>query len=265
MTREGPSWFNVTSVILAFCFLWLPMLLLVGASFNDSRLVTVWGGFSTRWYAALIGNGQMLSAALISVAVAFCAATAATVLGTLAAVAMVWRRPSAGRSLLSTLILAPLVVPEVITGLSILLLFVALGMERGFLTLWLAHLAFTTSFAAVAVRSRLVTADRILDEAARDLGVGPVEAFLRVTLPTILPGVGAGWLLAFILSFDNLVVSSFTTGPGATTLPMRIASAARLGVSPEINALFTIMLAALGVMVIAALLVQRRRDTRHDR
>ena len=253
------SAFNLASLVLGFAFLYLPILLLVLYSFNESRLVTVWGGFSTKWYAALLQNKGMLDAAWVTIRVALLSATAATVLGTMAAVALVRRRRFIGRTLFSGMIYAPILMPEVITGLSLLLLFVAVGFDRGFWTVALAHTTFAMCFVAVVVQSRLLTFDLSLEEAALDLGAPPLKAFLLVTLPVIFPAVAAGWMLAFTLSLDDLVIASFTTGPGATTLPMKIYSQVRLGVTPEINAISTIMIGFVTVGVVLATIAMRRR------
>lgn len=246
------STFNMVSLVAGFAFLYLPIVILIIYSFNESRLVTVWGGFSTRWYVALFQNQQLLDAAWVTVRIAFLSATVAAVLGTLAAIALVRFGRFHGRTLFSGMVYAPLVMPEVITGLSLLLLFVAIGLDRGFWTVTLAHITFSMCFVAVVVQSRLLSFDRSLEEAAADLGCPPVKVFLVVTLPIILPAVVAGWLLAFTLSLDDLVIASFTSGPGATTLPMRIYSAVRLGVTPEINAVCTILIVFVTVGVIAA-------------
>ena len=257
--RKGLGFFNVTSLVLGFAFLYLPIVLLIVFSFNDSRLVTVWGGFSTRWYAEIWHNQQLLDAAWVTIRVAFVSATVATVLGTLAAVALTRLGRFRGRTLFSGMIYAPLVMPEVITGLSLLLLFVAIDLDRGFWTVTLAHISFTMCFVAVVVQSRLVSFDRSLEEAAMDLGAPPLRTFLSVTLPIIFPAVAAGWMLAFTLSLDDLVIASFTTGPGATTLPMRIYSQVRLGVTPEINAVSTIFIAVVTLIVIVATLAMKRQ------
>ena len=246
------STFNMVSLVAGFAFLYLPIVILIIYSFNESRLVTVWGGFSTRWYVALFQNQQLLDAAWVTVRIAFLSATVAAVLGTLAALALVRFGRFHGRTLFSGMVYAPLVMPEVMTGLSLLLLFVAIGLDRGFWTVTLAHITFSMCFVAVVVQSRLLSFDRSLEEAAADLGCPPVKVFLVVTLPIILPAVVAGWLLAFTLSLDDLVIASFTSGPGATTLPMRIYSAVRLGVTPEINAVCTILIVFVTVGVIAA-------------
>jgi putrescine transport system permease protein len=258
--RKGPSIFNIASIALGLAFLYLPIAILVIYSFNASRLVTIWGGWSTRWYAALLHDRAMLDAAWTSLRIAAFSASAATVLGTLAAVVLVRSGRFRGRAAFSAMAYAPLVMPEVITGLSLLLLFVALNVDRGFWTVTVAHTTVTLSFVTVVVQSRLLSFDRSLEEAAMDLGCPPLKTFLTVTLPLIFPSVAAGWMLAFTLSFDDLVIASFTTGPGATTLPMRIYSEVRLGVKPEINAICTIMIAVVAVGVIAAALVGKRND-----
>jgi putrescine transport system permease protein len=256
--RGRTSIFNVTSVALGLAFLYLPIAILVIYSFNASRLVAVWGGWSTRWYVALLHDEAMLDAAWNSLRIAVLSATAATVLGTLAAVVLVRAGRFFGRTLFSGMIYAPLVMPEVIIGLSLLLLFVALGVDRGLWTVTMAHTTVTLSFVTVVVQSRLLGFDRSLEEAAMDLGCPPLKTFLTITLPLIFPAVAAGWLLAFTLSFDDLVIASFSTGPGATTLPMRIYSEVRLGVKPEINAICTIMIAVAAAGVIGAALFSGR-------
>jgi putrescine transport system permease protein len=259
--RKGASRFNVASIALGLGFLYLPIAILVINSFNASRLVTVWGGWSTRWYEALLHDRAMLEAAWTSLRIAALSASAATVLGTLAAVTLVRAGRFRGRIGFSAMVYAPLVMPEVITGLSLLLLFVALGVDRGFWTVTVAHTTVTLSFVTVVVQSRLLSFDRSLEEAAMDLGCPPLKTFLTITLPLIFPAVAAGWMLAFTLSFDDLVIASFTTGPGATTLPMRIYSEVRLGVKPEINAICTVMLAVVATgVVIASLIAKRRRS-----
>ncbi|GAB5375682.1 MAG: ABC transporter permease subunit [Acuticoccus sp.] len=257
MNRFTP--FNAVSLTLGFAFLYLPIVLLVVYSFNASQLVTVWGGFSTKWYAALFANKQLLDAARVSLLVALTTATLATVLGTLAAVALTRAHRLPGRTLFAAMTYAPLVMPEVITGLSLLLLFVAVGFERGFWTITIAHTTFALCFVAVVVQSRLVSFDRSLEEAAQDLGAPPWQAFVFVTVPTILPAIVAGWLLAFTLSLDDLVIASFTSGPGSTTLPMRIFSSVRLGVSPDINAACTILIGLVALGVMAATLTAKWR------
>ena len=252
------TWFNATALTLGFAFLYLPMIILVIYSFNESRLVTVWAGFSTKWYGELFQNEEFLDAAWVTVKVAFFSSTLATVLGTMAAQVLVRGGRFGGRTLFSGMIYAPLVMPEVITGLSLLLLFIGVGLDRGIFTVVLAHTTFAMAFVSVVVSSRLASFDRSLEEAALDLGASPFEAFTLVTLPIIAPAVISGWLLAFTLSLDDLVIASFTTGPGATTLPIKVFSAVRLGVSPEINALSTIMIAIVTLGVITASLVSKR-------
>ncbi|KTR06037.1 spermidine/putrescine ABC transporter permease [Aureimonas ureilytica] len=260
--KRGFSTFNLVSLVFGFAFLYLPILLLVIYSFNASQLVTVWGGFSTRWYASLLNNRLFLDAAWVTLRVALLSATLATILGTLAAMALVRHPRFVGRTLFSGMVFAPLVMPEVITGLSLLLLFVAIDFDRGFWTVTVAHTTLTMCFVAVVVQSRLVSFDRSLEEAAQDLGCPPAKAFVLITLPVIWPAVAAGWMLAFTLSLDDLVIASFTSGPGATTLPMRIYSQVRLGVTPEINAISTIMIAVVALGVILAALFNRRQETR---
>ena len=256
--RRGLSAFNVTAVALGLAFLYLPIVILVIYSFNGSRLVTIWGGWSTRWYVALLNDSAMLQAAWTSLRIAFLSATAATVLGTLATVALVRGGRFRGRVAFSGLVYAPLVMPEIITGLALLLLFVAINVDRGFWTVTLAHTTVTMCFVTVVVQSRLLSFDMSLEEAARDLGCPPLKAFMTVTLPLVLPAIAAGWILAFVLSLDDLVIASFTTGPGSITLPIRIYSEVRMGVKPEINAISTIMIALVAVGVIAATWLAKR-------
>ncbi|MGR3367452.1 MAG: ABC transporter permease [Sagittula sp.] len=252
------SWFNATALTLGFAFLYLPMVVLVIYSFNASRLVTVWAGFSTQWYAELFRDQEFLDAAWVTLRVAFFSSTIATVLGTMAAHVLIRAGRFRGRTLFSGMIYAPLVMPEVITGLSLLLLFIGIGLDRGVLTVVLAHTTFAMCYVSVVVSSRLATFDTALEEAALDLGATPFEAFRLVTLPIIAPAVISGWLLAFTLSLDDLVIASFTTGPGATTLPIKIFSAVRLGVSPQINALSTLLIVFVTIGVITASLVTKR-------
>ena len=256
------TWFNTTSLTLGFAFLYLPMVILVIYSFNSSKLVTVWAGFSTKWYGELMRNEAFLDAAWVTIKVAVLSSTFATVLGTLAAYILVRTGRFWGRTLFSGMIYAPLVMPEVITGLSLLLLFIGIGLDRGVMTIVLAHTTFSMCYVSVVVSSRLATFDMSLEEAALDLGSTPFEAFRLVTLPIIAPAVISGWLLAFTLSLDDLVIASFTSGPSATTLPIKIFSAVRLGVSPEINALSTIMIAIVTIGVISASLISKRAAVR---
>jgi putrescine transport system permease protein len=256
------SSFNLVAVALGIGFLYLPISILVIYSFNASRLVAVWGGWSTHWYSELAGDTEILQSAFISLRVAFVSASAATLLGTLAAVALVRLGGFRGRLLFASMIYAPLVMPEVITGLSMLLLFVALSVDRGFWTLVIAHTTMAMCFVTIIVQSRLVDFDMSLEEAAMDLGAPPLQTFLTVTLPLIMPAIVAAWMLAFSLSLDDLVIASFTTGPGATTLPIRIYSAIRLGVKPEINAVCTIFIAVVGVAVLTASLLAKLTGAR---
>jgi putrescine transport system permease protein len=251
------SWFNISAVALGLAFLYLPIVILVIFSFNASRLVTVWGGWSTRWYRELLNDQAMLDAAWTSLSIGILSATLATVLGTLAALALVRMGRFRGRLPFSAMIYAPLVMPEVITGLSLLLLFVALNVDRGFWTITFAHTTLTMCFVAIVVQSRLISFDISLEEAAMDLGAPPLKAFLTVTLPLIFPAVASGWMLAFTLSLDDLVIASFTTGPGATTLPIRIYSEVRLGVRPEINAVCTIFIGIVATIMLTASLVSK--------
>ena len=257
--KHGLRLMDRTALWGGFGFLYAPIALLVLYSFNASRLVTVWGGFSLRWYSALLRDDALLAAAWVSLEVALLSSILATALGTLAALALARFGAFKSRSLFSLLVYAPLVMPEIIMGLSLLLLFVALDMERGLLTLVLAHTTLTTCFVTVIVHARLVTLDRTLEEAATDLGAGPATMFATIILPLVAPSVLAGFLLAFTLSMDDVVISSFVSGPGATTLPMRIYAQVRLGVSPEINAISTLMLAAVGVSLALAAFVSRKR------
>lgn len=257
--------FNAVSLTLGFAFLYIPILLLVIYSFNEGRSVAVWVGWSTKWYAEVFQNEQLIDAAWVSFRVAFFSASAATVLGTLAAMVLTRYGRFPGRLLFSGMVFAPLVMPEVITGLSLLLLFVAVDLDRDIWTILLAHTTFTMCFVAVVVQSRLVTFDQSLEEAAMDLGCPPFQTFFRITLPLILPAVVSGWMLAFTLSLDDLVIASFTTGPGGTTLPMKIYSDVRLGVKPEINAVSTIMIAIVTVAVIIASVMTKRQEVERQR
>ena len=262
-----PRWsrFNIVSVVLGFAFLYLPIVLLVVFSFNESKLVTIWAGFSVKWYVQLMHNQALLDAAWVTVRVGLLSATLATVLGTLAAFTLVRYTRFRGRMLFSGMVYAPLVMPDVITGLSLLLLFVAIGFDRGFWTITLAHTTLTMCFVAVVVQSRLLSFDQSIEEAALDLGATPLRTFLEITLPIISPAVFSGWILAFTLSLDDLVIASFTSGPGATTLPMKIYSQVRLGVTPEINAVCTILIAVVAVGVICASVVTKRREIQRQR
>ena len=243
---------------IGFFFLYAPILILVIFSFNKSELVTVWAGFSFKWYGELFRDPQMLGAAWISLKIALLAASAAVVLGTMASLVMVRMGDFKGKTAFTSMITAPLVMPEVITGLSLLLLFVAMGQslgwpgERGMLTIWIAHVTFCTAFVAVVITSRLQELDDSIEEAAQDLGAPPWKVFFLVTLPIIAPALMSGWLLAFTLSLDDLVIASFVSGPGSTTLPMAVFSSVRMGISPQINALATLVILAATIAVFIA-------------
>ena len=252
---------HATALVFALAFLYLPMVLVVAYSFNASRLVTVWGGFSMRWYGALMANEALRDAASISLRIAFLSATAATILGTLAALALVRHGGFRGRTLFTGLVYAPIVMPEVITGLSLLLFFVALGIDRGFWTVTLSHATLTMSFVTLVVQARLLALEPDLEEAAADLGAPPGAVFRTVTLPLLAPAIASGFLLAFVLSLDDLVIASFTSGPGATTLPMRIYGSVRLGVTPEINAASSLLIGFVAVAVVAASLLAKARGS----
>jgi putrescine transport system permease protein len=264
MAQRRLSRFNIAALAIGVAFLYLPILILVIYSFNASRLVTVWGGWSLRWYREFFNDQAMIEAAWMSVRVAAISATIASLLGTLAAVALSRGEGFRGRTLFSGMLYAPLVMPEVITGLSLLLLFVAISAERGFWTVVVAHTTLTMCFVAVVVQSRLGSLDRSLEEAAMDLGCDPVRAFLLVTLPLIIPSIAAGWMLAFTLSLDDLVIASFTTGPGSATLPIRIYSEVRLGVKPEINAICTLVIAFIAVVIVVASLISKLSGSRGE-
>ncbi len=247
--------------------LYVPILVLIGYSFNSSALVSVWGGFSTMWYAELLHNRQILQAALLSLEVALVSSTAAVIVGALAAIALLRFPPFRGRLLLTGMVSAPLVMPEIITGITQLLLFVSMlkmfsWPHRGLTTIIIAHVAFSMAYATVTIQSRLQSVDRSLEEAAMDLGASPALAFIEVTLPIITPALISSWLLCFTLSLDDLVISSFVSGPGASTLPMVIYSKVKLGVSPDVNALASLIICAVGLCVIGAGYVMRRAERR---
>lgn len=261
----------ITVLLLGYAFLYIPIISLMVYSFNESRLVTVWGGFSTKWYGALLQNQPLLDAAWLSVKIAAITATLAVILGTLASLALIRFRGRRGAGSLSVMVAAPLVMPEVITGLSLLLLFVTmesfLGWPagRGQTTIILAHVTFAMAYVTVIVQSRLASMDKSLEEAAMDLGAKPLKVFFAVTLPIISPALLAGWLLAFTLSMDDLVVANFVSGPGATTLPMVVYSSVRLGVSPQINALATIIVGIVSTAVLIAGIVMYRQEKARQR
>jgi putrescine transport system permease protein len=268
---QGRSWFRLAALVIGFAFLYIPIVSLVVYSFNESKLVTVWAGFSTKWYGELLHNQQILSAAWLSLKIAAITATLAVVLGTLAGLVLARFGPFRGRTLLSGLTTAPLVMPEVITGLSMLLLFVTMEQligwpaGRGMTTIVIAHVTFTMAYVTVVVQSRLSQMDDSLEEAAMDLGARPSRVFFLITLPIIAPALMSGWLLAFTLSVDDLVTTSFVAGPGSSTLPMVIFSKVRLGVSPDINALATIVVSIVAVGVVIAGIMMSRQQKARDR
>ncbi len=255
---------NFMSVALGLAFIYLPILLVIVFSFNDSRLVTVWSGFSLKWYRLLFENAQLLASAWMSLKLAFLSACAATVLGVLAALTLVRGRSMRGHGLLGFLALAPIIIPEMVIGLAFLLLFVAIGLPRGFFTLFLAHATFGMCFVAAIVQARLSGFDMTLEDASRDLGASGSQTFWRITLPLILPAVISGWALAFVLSFDDLIISSLVAGPGATTLPMRLYSQVRLGVTPEVNAASTLMVLTAVVVLSAGIRAGRARHIENE-
>lgn len=262
---ERPSMFLISVLCFGVAMLYIPMLVLIAYSFNASALVNVWGGFSSIWYRELVHNRQILDAAALSLEVGVVASTAAVILGTLAAVALVRFTSFRGRLLLTGMVNAPLVMPEIITGITLLLLFVAMfhmfgWPHRGFITIVIAHVAFATAYVTVTVRSRLHGADRSLEEAAMDLGSGPVRAFIDTTLPIISPALVSGWLLGFTLSLDDLVISSFVSGPGTSTLPMVIFSKVKLGLSPDVNALASLIIVVVGICVALGSYLMRRTE-----
>ncbi|MEH0834957.1 putrescine ABC transporter permease PotI [Pectobacterium cacticida] len=245
---------RIAILVLCFTFLYAPMLMLVIYSFNSSKLVTVWAGWSARWYVELFHNSAMIGAVLLSLTIAAASATMAVILGTIAAVVMVRFGRFRGSNGFAFMLTAPLVMPDVITGLSLLLLFVSLGhaigwpAERGMFTIWLAHVTFCTAYVTVVIGARLRELDRSIEEAAMDLGANPLKVFFIITVPMIAPALFSGWLLAFTLSLDDLVIASFVAGPGSTTLPMLVFSSVRMGVNPQINALASLILLIVGII-----------------
>ena len=263
--------FLLTCLAFGFAFLYVPIVSMIVFSFNKSRLATVWGGFSTEWYGRLLDNELVMEAAALSLEIAFVSATFATVLGTMAGIALARFKRFRGRSLFSGMVTAPLIMPEVITGISMLMMFIVMAeligwpSERGFTTITLAHITFSMTYVATVVQSRLSEADVSIEEAALDLGSRPWQVLLDITLPVISPAIVTGWLLAFTISLDDVVITSFTTGPGSTTLPILIWSKVKLGVTPDINALATIMVVVVGIVVIAASLSMNRYEARRER
>ncbi|MCJ8304793.1 ABC transporter permease subunit, partial [Shewanella sp.] len=266
MSRLRKLSFSTIMLWAGMFFLYAPMLILVIYSFNESKLVTVWGGFSPKWYGELFRDQQILDAVWTSLKVAFFASTMAVVLGTMAAFVMTRFKRSWGKITLSNMITAPLVMPEVITGLSLLLLFIHMAdlfgwpKERGLMTVWIAHSTFCASYVAVVVSARLRELDLSIEEAAQDLGATPLKTFFYITVPMISPSLAAGWLLSFSLSLDDLVIASFTSGPGATTLPMVVFSSVRMGVSPKINALATLIILTVSLIAFICWYLARRSE-----
>mgnify|MGYP001166020745 CR=1 FL=1 len=266
MTRRPV--FLLTVLGFGFAFFYIPILSMIVYSFNASRLATVWGGFSTRWYVALWSNTQVIDALVLSLKIALVSASIATVLGTMAAIALVRMGKFRGRTLFSGLVTAPLVMPEVITGVSSLIFFLLLAQwigwpaQRGFTTITLAHITFSMVFVTTIVQARLLQFDRAIEEAAMDLGSKPWQELFDITLPVISPAILSGWLLAFTISLDDVVITSFTTGPGSTTLPLLIWSKVKLGVTPDINALATLMVVPVGICVVIAGIVIHRAEAR---
>jgi putrescine transport system permease protein len=266
MTRR--STFLIGVLGFGFAFLYIPILSMIVFSFNDSRLATVWGGFSTRWYVSLLSNDQVIRALVLSLQIALVSATIATILGTMAGIALARFRRFKGRTLFSGLVIAPLVMPEVITGIASLIFFLMLADwigwpgQRGFTTITLAHITFSMVFVTTIVQARLAQSDQAIEEAAMDLGSRPWQVLFDITLPVIRPAILSGWLLAFTISLDDVVITSFTTGPGSTTLPLLIWSKVKLGVTPDINALATLMVVTVGLGVVLAGVILTRADRR---
>ncbi len=269
--NRGRSRFLLSILVFGYAFLYIPLISVMVYSFNDSRLATVWGGFSTRWYGELLRNEQVLDAALLSLRIAVTSATLATIFGTMAGLALSRFGRFRGRTLFSGMITSPLVMPEVITGLSLLLLFVSLQQfigwpaQRGFTTITIAHTTFAMAYVTVIIQSRLSGMDQSLEEAAMDLGGRPSRVVFDITLPLIAPAMIAGWLLAFTLSLDDLVIASFVSGPGGSTLPMVIFSKVKLGVTPDINALATLIIVFVSIGVVLAYLVARRAQRQTEK
>jgi putrescine transport system permease protein len=262
--------FLITILCFGFAFFYVPILSMMVYSFNSSRLVTVWGGFSFRWYEALFSNRQIVSAFLLSLEIALFSATFATILGAMAGIALARFGRFRGRTMFSGMVTAPLIMPEVITGVSSLLLFVMMAEwigwpgSRGFTTVLLAHITFCMVFVTTIVQSRMSSFDRSIEEAAMDLGSKPWQVMRDVTLPVIFPAILSGWLLSFTISLDDVVITTFTTGPGATTLPLLIWSKVKLGVTPDVNALATITVVVVGVGVAIAGWLMNRAEARRE-
>lgn len=263
--------FLITVLAFGFAFFYVPILSMIAYSFNASRLATVWGGFSTKWYAALLSNDQVGEALKLSLEIAIISSTCATIMGTMAGIALARFTKFRGRTLFSGLVTAPLIMPEVITGISSLIFFILMAQyvgwpeQRGFTTVTLAHITFSMVFVTTIVQSRMLSADRAIEEAAMDLGSRPWKVMRDVTLPVISPAIMSGWLLAFTISMDDVVITNFTTGPGTTTLPILIWSKVKLGVTPDINALATLIVLTVGVCVVSAGVMMNRAEIRRER
>ncbi len=261
-------WFLFSVLCFGFAFFYVPILSMIVYSFNESRLATVWGGFSTKWYVSLLSNRQVGAALLLSVQIALISATIATILGTMAGIALARFTRFRGRVLFTGMVTAPLVMPEVITGISSLMLFILMADwvgwpgQRGFTTITLAHITFSMVFVTTVVQARMIQSDRAIEEAAMDLGSRPWQVMWDITLPTIFPAILSGWLLAFTISLDDVVITSFTTGPGNTTLPLLIWSKVKLGVTPDINALATLTVLVVGLGVVIAGVILNRAERR---
>jgi putrescine transport system permease protein len=260
--------FLISVLAFGFAFFYIPILSMMVYSFNASRLATVWGGFSTKWYVSLFSNKQVIDALLLSLKIALVSASVATVIGTMAGIVLARFTRFRGRTFFSGLVIAPLIMPEVITGISLLLFFIMMADwigwpgARGFTTITLAHITFSAVFVTTIVQARMVQSDRAIEEAAMDLGSRPWQVMFDVTLPVIFPAILSGWLLAFTISLDDVVITAFTTGPGSTTLPLLIWSKVKLGVTPDVNALATLMVLAVGIGVVAAAIIMNRAEKR---
>ncbi|MCX8748491.1 MULTISPECIES: ABC transporter permease subunit [Snodgrassella] len=277
MHKHTSSWFLRGMLFLGLAFLYMPLVILIIYSFNNSRLVTVWGGFSTQWYGKLLQNEQILDAAWLSVRIALCSAAAAVILGTLAGYALSRIKRFRGNTLFAGMVSAPMVMPDIITGLSMLLLIIQVQMmlqnsafsflyfERGFFTIWLGHTTLCMAYVTVIIRSRLSELNQSLEEAAKDLGARPLKVFFLITLPSIAPAIASGFLLSITLSLDDLVITSFLSGPGSSTLPMIIFSKIKLGLDPQMNVLATIIIALVGTLVIGINYFMMRQNTRRER
>ncbi|PIT53026.1 polyamine ABC transporter permease [Snodgrassella alvi] len=277
MHNHKSSWFLRGMLILGLAFLYMPLVILVIYSFNSSRLVTVWGGFSTQWYGKLLQNEQILDAAWLSVRIALCSAAASVILGTLAGYALARIKRFRGNTLFAGMVSAPMVMPDIITGLSMLLLIIQVQMllqnsafsflyfERGFFTIWLGHTTLCMAYVTVIIRSRLSELNQSLEEAAKDLGARPLKVFFLITLPSIAPAIASGFLLSITLSLDDLVITSFLSGPGSSTLPMIIFSKIKLGLDPQMNVLATIIIALVGTLAIGINYCMMRQNTRRER